>query len=93
MPYEYTRQRQGRDFFNHLVSAEMSVEANYNNIDGIIGNAPPKPGSPRIIGNAPPKDDSEEKRDFLNRIDRFKAEAERNSAPVDGHEPVTERTR
>jgi hypothetical protein len=80
MQNSYTRQRQGRDFFNHLASAEMSVEGNYNNIDG-------------IVGNAPPKDDGEEKRDFLNRLDYFKTEAERNSAPVDGHEPVTERTR
>jgi hypothetical protein len=76
----YTRQRQGRDFFNHLASAEMSVEGNYNNIDGIIGNAPPKDGS-------------EEKRDLWSRIERFKEETERNSAPVDGHEPVTERAR
>ena len=80
MSKNYTRQRQGRDFFNHLASAEMSVEGNYNNIDG-------------IIGNAPIKDDSEEKRDFLNRLDYFKAEAERNTTPIDGHEPVTERTR
>jgi hypothetical protein len=58
----------------------MSVESNYNNIDGIIGNTPPKDGS-------------EEKRDFLNRLDYFKAEAERNSAPTDGHEPVMERIR
>jgi len=77
---EYTRQRQGRDFFNHLASAEMSVEGNYNNIDG-------------IIGNNIPKDDSDERRDFLTRIERFKEESERNAAPVDGHEPVTERTR
>jgi len=80
MKNEYTRQRQGRDFFNHLASAEMSVEGNYNNIDG-------------IIGNAPPKDDSAQKRDFLNRLDYFKAEAERNAAPIDGHEPAPERTR
>jgi len=74
----YTRQRQGRDFFNHLASAEMSVEGNYNNIDG-------------IIGNNIPKDDGEKKRDFLNRLERFKEESERNSTPIDGHEPVTER--
>lgn len=78
MNHNYTRQRQGRDFFNHLASAEMSVEGNYNNIDG-------------IIGNSTPKDDGEEKRDFWGRIERFKEEAERNAAPVDGHEPVTER--
>jgi hypothetical protein len=75
---EYTRQRQGRDFFNHLASTEMSVEGNYNNIDGIIGNAPPK---------------DEEKRDFLTRIEHFKTEAERNAAPVDGEEPPQERGR
>jgi hypothetical protein len=80
MNKNYTRQRQGRDFFNNPASAEMSVEGYNSNIDG-------------IIGNAPPKDDSEEKRDFLNRLDYFKTEAERNSAPADGHEPVTEGTR
>jgi hypothetical protein len=80
MANEYTRQRQGRDFFNHLANAEMSVEANFNNIDG-------------IVGNAPPKDDSEEKRNFLDRLDYFKAEAERAAVPIDGHEPVTERIR
>jgi len=73
-----TRQRQGRDFFNHLASAEMSVEGNYNNIDGIIGNSAPN---------------DEDKRDMLNRLEHFKTEAERNAAPVDSHEPVTERAR
>jgi hypothetical protein len=35
MAHSYTRQRQGRDFsiLNALAAAEMSVEANYNNID------------------------------------------------------------
>lgn len=28
---------------NHLAAAEMSVEANYNQIDGIINNEAPKP--------------------------------------------------
>jgi hypothetical protein len=76
MPHEYTRQRQGRDFsiINHLRAAEMSVEDNYNNIDG-------------IIGNAPPKDDSEEKKSLLDKLDYYKTEAERNAAPVDGCEP------
>ena len=80
MKNEYTRQRQGRDFFNHLAGAEMDTEGNYNNIDG-------------IIGNAPPKDNEIEKQDFLNRLDHFKAEAEKNAEPIDGYEPVTERTR
>ena len=79
MGHNYTRQRQGRDFFNHLTAAEMSVEGNYNNIDG-------------IIGNADPKDDGEKNRDFLNRIERFKEEAERNTVPVDGGEPAPERS-
>ena len=73
------RQRQGRDFFNHLAAAEMSVEAGYNNIDG-------------IIGNADTKDEYEKNRDFLNRIERFKEEAERNAAPIDGYEPAPERS-
>jgi hypothetical protein len=79
MVHNYTRQRQGRDFFNHLAAAEMSVEGNYNNIDG-------------IIGNSDPKDESEKNRDFLNRIERFKEEAERNVVPVDGLEPAPERS-
>lgn len=28
---------------NHLAAAEMSIEGNYNQIDGIINNEPPKP--------------------------------------------------
>jgi hypothetical protein len=83
MRHDYTRQRQGRDFFNHLAAAEMSVEDNYNNIDG-------------IIGNGGPKDDSEKKRDFLTRIERLKEEAahrcDADADPVDGHEPAPERS-
>jgi hypothetical protein len=79
MTPNYPRQRQGRDFFNHLAAVEMSVEGNYNNIDG-------------IIGNADPKDESEKNRDFLNRIERFKEEAERTAVPVDGGEPAPERS-
>ena len=30
---------------NHLAAAEMSVEGNYNQIDGIINNEAPKPSS------------------------------------------------
>ena len=76
MSHNYTRQRQGRDFpaHNHLAGAEMSVEGNYNNIDG-------------IIGNAPPKDDAGEKASMLDRLEHYKKVSERNSAPVDGHEP------
>lgn len=76
MPNEYTRQRQGRDFpsVNHLRAAEMSMEDDYNNIDG-------------IIGNNDPKDDSGKKQSLLDNLERFKAEAERNAAPIDGHEP------
>jgi hypothetical protein len=81
MSFEYTRQRQGKDFpvSNHLESAEMSVEGNYNNIDG-------------IIGNAPPKDDTEAKTSMLNRLEHFKKVAERNAVAVDGHEPAQEHT-
>ena len=76
MPNEYTRQRQGRDFSitNHLAAVEMSVEGNYNNIDG-------------IIGNNDPKDDSEKKKSLLEQLEQSKHEAERNAIPVDGHEP------
>ena len=70
-----TRQRQGRDFsiHNYLKNAEMSVEGNYNNIDGII--------------NGEPKSDGE-KKSFLERLEMYKAEAARNATPVDGHEPA-----
>lgn len=76
MPHNYTRQRQGRDFsdINHLRTAELSVEGNYNQIDG-------------IIGNSPAKDDSEEKKSLLDKLEHYKTEAERNAAPVDGVEP------
>ena len=76
MGHNYTRQRQGRDFSisNHLRNAEMSVEGNYNNIDG-------------VIGNNDPKDDSEKRLSMLEQLERYKAEAERNTVPIDGHEP------
>ena len=76
MPNEYTRQRQGSDFsiLNYLKNAEMSVEGNYNNIDG-------------IIGNSDPKDDGEKKKSILDQLEICKAEAERNAVPIDGHEP------
>ena len=76
MKNEYTRQRQGRDFsiLNYLRDAEMSAEGNYNNIDG-------------IIGNNDQKDDTEKKKSLLEQLEQCKAEAERNAAPVDGHEP------
>jgi hypothetical protein len=69
---------QGRDFnlleeVNHLPNAEMSVEGNYNNIDGIIGNAPVK--------------DDYEAKTLREQIEYNKSVSERNNAPVDGHEP------
>jgi len=77
MQPEYTRQRQGRDFsiLNHLRSAEMSAECNYNNIDGIIGN------------NDPKDDATEEKKSLLERLEHYKEETERNATPIDGNEP------
>ena len=40
---------------------------------------------------ANPKPKKENKRrDFLNRIERLTAEAERNAAPIDGYEPPRE---
>ena len=76
MKNEYTRQRQGQDFsiLNYLANAEMSIEGNYNSIDG-------------IIGNAPPKDDSEIKKSLLEQLEQHKTEAERNAVPIDGREP------
>ena len=83
MNKNYTRQRQGRDFtlleeVNYLRNAELSVEGNYNNIDGIICNAPPK--------------DDYEAKTLLEQIEYNKTIAERNAAPVDGDEPPQERT-
>ena len=74
MQHNYTRQRQGRDFsiHNYLRNTEMSVEGNYNNIDGIIN------GEPR-------EDDT--KKPFLERLETYKAETERNATPIDGCEP------
>jgi hypothetical protein len=78
-----TRQRQGRDFtlleeVNYLRNAELSTEGNYNSIDGIIGNAPPK--------------DDYEAKTLLEQIEYNKAIAERNAIPVDGDEPPQERS-
>lgn len=80
MSHSYTRQRQGRDFLpdNPLRTAEMSMEDDYNNIDGIIGNNDPKDGG-------------EKKKSLLEQLERFKVEAERNTSPVDGHEPPERR--
>jgi hypothetical protein len=76
MPNEYTRQRQGRDFsiLNYLANAEMSVEGNYNNIDG-------------IVGNSDPKDDSEKSKSLLEQLEQRKSEVERSAIPIDGYEP------
>ena len=82
MNKNYTRQRQGRDFtlleeINYLRNAELNAEGNYNSIDGIIGNAPPK--------------DDYEAKTLLEQIEYNKTIAERNAAPVDGDEPTQER--
>lgn len=72
------RQRQGRDFItpdNPLRTAEMSLEGNYNMIDGILNNGTEK------------TTDERKKESIMQRIEQYKAEAERNGAPVDGHEP------
>jgi hypothetical protein len=52
----------------------MSIEGNYNNIDG-------------IIGNNDPKDDTEKKKSLLELLEQCKEEAERNCVPIDGFEP------
>ncbi|GHV11327.1 hypothetical protein FACS1894219_02300 [Clostridia bacterium] len=77
MAHNYTRQRQGRDFsiLNALAAAEMSIEGNYNNIDG-------------IIGNNDMRDDNDKKKTMLEQLEYFQTVAERNAAPVDGHEPT-----
>jgi len=76
MQNEYTRQRQGRDFSdqNYLRNAEMGIEGNYNNIDG-------------IVGNNDPKDDGEKKKSLLEQLEEYKSELERSAEPVDGWEP------
>jgi hypothetical protein len=76
MQKDQTRQRQGRDFpdQNHLRAVEMSLEDDYNNIDG-------------IIGNNDPKDDSDKKKTLHDRLEYYKKIAEENALPVDGHEP------
>ncbi|MCL2853589.1 MAG: DUF4316 domain-containing protein [Defluviitaleaceae bacterium] len=76
MPYEYAQKRQGRDFpiHNHLRTVEMSVEGNYNNIDGIIGNNDPKDGT-------------EKRKPLLERLEQCKEKAKRNAARDDGNKP------
>jgi hypothetical protein len=96
MPKNYTRQRQGRDFslleeISRIKNAEMSVEADYSRIDGILGN------------NAL-RDDYAAKT-LTEQLEYGKALAERNrdprsaqaewgesAAPVDGDEPPPERS-
>lgn len=82
MRHNYTRQRQGRDFSitGYLRSAEMSTESNYNNIND-------------VLGDNDPKDDTEKKKSIHEQMEQYKAEAERNSVPIDGHEPPLERGR
>jgi hypothetical protein len=63
---------------NALAAAEMSVEANYNNIDGIIGN-----------GDA--RDDYDKKKSALEQLEYLQTVAERNAAPIDGGEPSQQR--
>ena len=94
MSINNTRQRQGRDFslleeVNYLRNAELSAEGNYNNIDGILGNAPPKPGSPQSEVLWGGNDDYKTKT-LLEQVEYNKAVAERNAAPVDGDEPPQE---
>jgi hypothetical protein len=61
-------QQPERDFLlnNHLRNAEMTVEDNYNNIDG-------------IIGNAPEKNNAEQSKTLIDRLEYFKAIAEENA--------------
>jgi hypothetical protein len=78
---EYTRQRQGRDFplleeVNYLRSAELSVVGNYNNIDGVLGNAPLK--------------DNYEAKTLLEQLEYNKTITELNIIPVDGGDPPRE---
>jgi hypothetical protein len=56
----------------------MSIEGNYNNIDG-------------IIGNNDNRDDSDKKKTMLEQLEYFQSVAERNAAPIDGNEPPKER--
>ena len=64
MPHEYTRQRQGRDFY-------------------INNNQPRKTANNH-------KKAGEEKKTLADRLEHYKEEAERNSVPVDGKEPLEE---
>ena len=76
MAHNYTRQRQGRDFsiLNALAAAEMSIEENRSNTDG-------------IVGNADTHGDYAQKKTMLEQLEYFQAVAERNAVPVDGKEP------
>ncbi|MGL6200430.1 MAG: DUF4316 domain-containing protein [Lachnospiraceae bacterium] len=76
---ERTRQRQGRDFpvnkkpENYLKNTEMSMEGNYNMLDGVINNLP--------------SDGEERKTSLLEQLDRLKEDSEKNAGPIDGKEP------
>ena len=95
---KYTRQRQGRDFptpDNYLKNAEMSVEGNYNMLDGLINNAGPFRGDLtdgqtwEEMRNLAPETLPEEKHSILERLrEQAKSmEANADRTPVDGHEP------
>lgn len=70
-----TRQRQGRDFIeleNPLKNAEMALESNCNQIDGILNNG---------------ADDDQKKESIFKRLEEIKSKYPRSAEPVDGHEP------
>lgn len=93
-----TRQRQGRDFpapGNYLKNAEMSVEGNYNMLDGLINNTGPARDDLTDgqtydeMRNLAPESLPEEKQSVLERL-REQAKTigtDTDHSPVDGHEP------
>lgn len=87
-----TKQRQGPG--NYLKNAEMSVEGNYNQIDGILGNAP---GCAADLTDGQTYDElrelapetlPEEKQSILDRLEKMReqAEAQPGPFPTDGYE-------
>ena len=71
MPNEYTRQRQGRDF-----SIRRRLSTAETGVGGIFDYA-----------DSNDSNDTDKKRSLLDQLEQLTAEAERNAAPVDGHEP------
>ena len=85
MANNYTRQRQGRDFFFY----SDSMKKEYGTKRSFLNQ--PDSFNDEAERSTTLKREDTERRDFLNRLEQLKTEAERSATPIDGHEPAPER--